>query len=100
MKENITLIALNAHLQQEIENIEALKVFADMNIIKEEADFLFMYDIQIGIIKEDPDIRISMVYRIENEKQFDKRKVKEYLYEIHPYLLEIVHCLLKQCLKV
>lgn len=100
MKENITLIALNAHLQQEIENIEALKVFADMNILKEEADFLFMYDIQIGIIKEDPDIRISMVYRIENEKQFDKRKVKEYLYEIHPYLLEIVQCLLKQCLKV
>ena len=98
MKENITLTALNAHLQQDITDIQALKVFADLEIIKEDKDFLFMYEIKIGAEEANPTIFISMLYRIHENGGMNSEKVKYYLYEIHPYLLELVGCLLRQCL--
>lgn len=100
MRENITLTALNAHLQQNITDIQALKVFADLEIIKEDEDFLFMYEIKIGSEEADPAIFISMLYRINENGVMNSEKVKYYLYEIHPYLLELVGCLLRQCLQV
>ena len=100
MKENITLTALNAHLQQNITDIQTLRVFADLEIIKEDKDFLFMYEIKIGAEETDPAIFISMLYRIHENGVMISEKVKYYLYEIHPYLLELVGCLLRQCLQV
>lgn len=100
MRENITLTALNAHLQQNITDIQALKVFADLEIIKEDEDFLFMYEIKIGSEEADPAIFISMLYHINENGVMNSEKVKYYLYEIHPYLLELVGCLLRQCLQV
>lgn len=100
MKENITLTTLNAHLQQDITDIQALKVFADLEIINEDNVFLFMYEIKIGAKEAEPAIFISMVYRINENGVMSSEKVKYYLYEIHPYLLELVGCLLRQCLQV
>lgn len=100
MKENITLIALNAHLRQDMTDISKLKVFADLEIIKADNAFLFKYEIKTGEKQTHPSIFISMVYRINENEQLDAKKAKRYLYDIHPYLLELVGCLLRQSLQV
>lgn len=101
MKENITLTSLSAHLEKFPESIESreLKIDIDLDIIANDDGYLFIYMIDIGTIHETL-LMVHTIYSIDERKELDDRLVKQYLWEIHPYLLEILMCLIKQSLKV